>query len=291
MTKATAQEEILFLVRANERISAFQEKDFGEGEDKFEDGGFITKKRHYEILDDYEPAPSFLKSLTNEVLYSESNGEESILHQSFDQSLLEIVESGTEGDQYAYPDKMIKKSSNKETESQDVDPYTHVQKISETDLVPEIIKDSFVPNKNKSRNDGIDDLVDDNPLKDMLAKQQFKAGKTLQALNSSLGYNDSDLTGLNSYQYDKIGSSIDIERRIQHSIHSRQLQPTNTSQKLHSSRVNAYAGYEIINNLYRENSFEEIGSSKMNKSSIIHKSQSSKTSMISQDKNPNSFGM
>lgn len=119
----------------------------------------------------------------------------------------------------------------------------HVQKISETDLVPEIIKDSFAPSKNKkSRNDGMEDIIDDNPLKDMLPKQQFKAGKTLQALNSSLGYNDSDLTGLHSYQYDKLGSSLDIERRIQHTIHSRQLQPTNTSQKLHSSRLNAYTG-------------------------------------------------
>lgn len=122
------------------------------------------------------------------------------------------------------------------------DAYMHVQKIGESELVPEIIKDSFAPNKKKSRNEGADDIIDDNSLKDMLPKQQFKAGKTLQALNSSLGYNESDLTGLHSYQYDKLGSSLDIERRIQHTIHSRQLQPTNTSQKLHSSRLNAYTG-------------------------------------------------
>lgn len=82
MTKATTQEEVLFLVRANERISSFQEKDLAVGEEKFEDGGFITNRRHYEILDDYEPAPAFIKTLTNEILYLDSTGEESLISEN-----------------------------------------------------------------------------------------------------------------------------------------------------------------------------------------------------------------
>lgn len=109
MTKATSQEEILFLVRANERISAFQERDLIEGDEKFEDGGFITKKRHYEILDDYEPAPSFLKSLTNEILYMESNDDQSILHQSFGQSFFEDAEIKNEDELNINTDKQISK--------------------------------------------------------------------------------------------------------------------------------------------------------------------------------------
>lgn len=82
MTKATSQEELLFLVRANERISTFQEKDKIVGEDKFEDGGFITNRRHYEILDDYEPAPAFIKTLTNEILYLDSTAEDSLMSEN-----------------------------------------------------------------------------------------------------------------------------------------------------------------------------------------------------------------
>lgn len=82
MTKATSQEEVLFLVRANERISAFQEKDLLEEDEKYEDGGFITKKRHYEILDDYEPAPAFLKALTNEILYLDQTDPEMLTNES-----------------------------------------------------------------------------------------------------------------------------------------------------------------------------------------------------------------
>lgn len=104
MTKATSQEEVLFLVRANERISAFQEKDLLQDDEKFEDGGFITKRRHYEILDDYEPAPAFLKAMTNEILYLD--------HQKSDADMMENVES-------EHPSDYLFSNGYKETKSFD----------------------------------------------------------------------------------------------------------------------------------------------------------------------------
>lgn len=233
MTKATTQEEILFLVRANERISAFQENDFPEDQEKFEDGGFITQKRHYEILDDYEPAPSFLKTLTNEILYLEMNEEASIMQDNLSidslgqTSLLETIENN--GRDFVISDIALETSSN-------------IQKIDSTDQVPDIIKDSLVPNRGKSRNEGLEDYIEDKgSLSDIIIKHQIKSGKTVTAMNSS-GYGGSQFTKLTSNKLDHLGSSLDMERRTQYNLHSRQVQPTNTSQKIISSRLNAYTG-------------------------------------------------
>lgn len=245
MTKATSQEEILFLVRANERISAFQEKDMAEGDEKFEDGGFITKNRHYEILNDYEPAPSFLKALTNEILYLDSNDDEtnvldsqtlSFADQKFEKNITQIVQSN---EKFSVPDTGVSQS----------DTSIKIQKVSSTDEVPQLIKDTIADAKhNKSRIDDSEDVCeDDQPSfgKNTLLslKQQIGnhgSNQHMVFLNAPGNYKQSDSIGLSSSE--KLGSSMEIDRRLQPNIHSRQVQPSNTSQKLLSSRINAYAG-------------------------------------------------
>ena len=150
MTKATSQEEILFLVRANERISTFQEKDMLEGEEKFEDGGFITQKRHYEILDDYEPAPSFLKTLTNEILYLDGGGDDTLLHESKNWQLLD----DNNKEIYEYPNK-------DKLPVADQDSYLPIQKINSTDQVPELIKYTLAEQREGNKPDNCEDIGDD----------------------------------------------------------------------------------------------------------------------------------
>lgn len=242
MTKATSQEEILFLVRANERISAFQERDLVESEEKFEDGGFITKKRHYEILNDYEPAPSFLKTLTNEILYLDHCEDElnTIEHSGFtigenyDKNIAEVVQ------------KIETLSIPNSNDNSNNDKYSKIQKVRSIDDVPEIINDNLDNTQDRSKHDASEDIGDDdqpsfgkNTL--MNIKQQITHGKSAHNLNASGNYQQLDALTLGSSSFDKLGSSMDVDRRIQPNIHSRQVQPSNTSQKLHSSRVNAYA--------------------------------------------------
>lgn len=232
MTKATSQEEILFLVRANERISAFQEKDMIEGDEKFEDGGFITKQRHYEILDDYEPAPAFLKAMTNEILYLEQQDEESWMHDSNNMQLLS--DNYNETTDYLNSDNLCIPKQ----ESEDIGSYLHLQKINSYDQVPELIKDTLAENLQRARENEYEDIGDDtNPS---FSKKTLVSLKQA-SLNATSDYDKLEPLALSSYQYDKLGSSLDIERRLQHNIHGRQVQPSNTSQKLLSSRINAYA--------------------------------------------------
>lgn len=221
MTRATTQEEILFLVRANERISAFQEQETGE--DKFEDGGFITSKRHYEILDDYEPAPSFMKTLTNEILYLDSGEEDSVLDlQATTEELMSLPKNSTQ------------------------DSYLHVQNINSGSEVPSLIKDSLRETRKESGK--FVDLIDVSEHPSLsksgaLSSRQMTSGQTLQTQNSSSGYGKMESPRV-SVQKNRSGNSQkDIDRRIQPNIHSRQVQPSNTSQKILSSRINTFAGY------------------------------------------------
>lgn len=39
-------------------------------------GGFLSKHPHYEVLNDYEPAPAFLKAMTNEMIYIDPDEED-----------------------------------------------------------------------------------------------------------------------------------------------------------------------------------------------------------------------
>jgi hypothetical protein len=244
MTKATSQEEVLFLVRANERISAYQENDLPEDDEKFEDGGFITKNRHYEILNDYEPAPSFLKTLTNEILYLDSCEDEidtlenqsiALMSRKCDDNIASMVSN-------------IDRLSIPECGHSNNESYGKIQKVNSSDQVPQLIKDTLADVKAKTHRDVSEDVGDDdgpsfgkNTLLNL--KQQINHGKSAQNLNVSSQYQQLDSSmGLSSTQQDKMGSSMDIDRRLQHSIHSRQVQPTNTSQKLLSSRINAYEG-------------------------------------------------
>lgn len=199
MTKATSQEEVLFLVRANERISAFQEKDLLDTEEKFEDGGFITNKRHYEILDDYEPAPSFLKAITNEILYLEEE-EDEILDDSYSKRL--FSESNLHSTDY---DEHFQDSLN---------PYLHIQKINTTDQVPGLIKDSFDELKPR-KTDSYHEF--NHKLKSTLGKGKISSGRVKTArernLNKTGEYGRRDPMGLSSRTHDKLGTSLDRDNR------------------------------------------------------------------------------
>lgn len=198
MTKATSQEEVLFLVRANERISAFQEKDLLDTEEKFEDGGFITNKRHYEILDDYEPAPSFLKALTNEILYLDHE-EDEILNDSYTQNLFNEIEG-----QRDFLDK---------TEGS-MNPYLHIQKINTTDQVPGIIKDTLAEIKSK-KNESFDELNHQHCSsfgQSTIVSMKGKSAR-IKNLNKTGEYGKSDSMGLNSYAFEKLGASLDPDTR------------------------------------------------------------------------------
>lgn len=104
--------------------------------------------------------------------------------------------------------------------------------------MPELIKDTLAENLQRARETEYEDIGDDtNPS---FSKKTLVSLKQT-SLNATSDYDKLEPLALNSYQYDKLGSSLDIERRLQHSIHGRQVQPSNTSQKLLSSRINAYA--------------------------------------------------
>jgi hypothetical protein len=203
MTKATSQEEILFLVRANERINAFQEKDLLETDEKFEDGGFITNRRHYEILDDYEPAPSFLKALTNEILYLDQPESDELLHDSYGDKL--------------FSDTYIQANDFIENLEGSANPYLHIQKINMMDNVPGLITDSL-DTRHKTRLESYDDLS--NPRlgssgKDSLTSLKQQRSARDKTLNTTGEYAKSDPMGLTGYTYDKLGSTIDQGERKQ----------------------------------------------------------------------------
>ena len=202
MTKATSQEEVLFLVRANERINAFQEKDLLETDEKFEDGGFITTKRHYEILDDYEPAPSFLKSITNEILYLDHE-EDDILNDSYSQKLFsEPVESSMDFVEQA---------------EGTMNPYLHIQKINTTDQVPGLIKDSFAELRPHSKGDASADRAckrnNSSFGKGSISSLKQQKSAREKNLNKTGEYGKVDRMGLTSYTFEKLGTSLDPEIR------------------------------------------------------------------------------
>lgn len=215
MTKATSQEEILFLVRANERISAFQEKDLLEGDEKFEDGGFITRKRHYEVLDDYEPAPSFLKTLTNEILYLESNENDSLLQEANNWNLLDKTYTNSTIDRI---NKLDRLSMAKQDSSGKPEYPAHIQKINSADHVPELIKDTLADQREVSRFSNYGDTTTEedgssysknNTL--ISLKLKINQGKNSHNLNASSGYTQEQRPGMSARQYDKLGSSLDIK--------------------------------------------------------------------------------
>ncbi|CAI2364415.1 unnamed protein product [Moneuplotes crassus] len=198
MTKATTQEEILFLIRANERIRAFQDNDFMDTEEKFEDGGFITNKRHYEILDDYEPAPSFLKALTNEILYLEEE-EDDLMNDSYSHRL--------------FSESNIISSDYDENKHDIVNPYLHVQKINTIDQVPGLIKDTL--DELRSRNESYDEHSYQIVNKIKHKKTESKRIKTARErnLNKTSEYSRHDPMGLTSHTSTKLGTSLDRDNR------------------------------------------------------------------------------
>jgi hypothetical protein len=202
MTKATSQEEILFLVRANERISAFQEKDLIEDDEKFEDGGFITKQRHYEVLDDYEPAPSFLKALTNEILYLDHPEEESLVYQTYSEKLFSEGYNPSQA------------SLEKHNESTQLRSFSKIQKIDSTDQMPSLIKDTLVEIRNKLGQDSydVDEEIPSFGSRELKIKMYPKTSR-VQKLNSTTEYGRSDPMMLTSDQYDKLGMSLDADKR------------------------------------------------------------------------------
>jgi len=248
MTKATSQEEILFLVRANERISLFQERDCIEGDEKFEDGGFITKRRHYEVLNDYEPAPSFMKALTNEILYLDSPDDTSLLYESlvsYDNTL---------------PPKKINMNAQKTTKTITLSNKVVNGSVNCTDQMPGVIKDTLAEIRKQSASEKYDVSDDDPPSFGQKELTSLKNPKLthIKSLNATTEYPRGDPMSLSSYQYDKLGVSVNTDSHMisnalqyspskankckaQHTIHGRQVQPSNTSQKILSSRINAYA--------------------------------------------------
>lgn len=195
MTKATSQEEVLFLVRANERINAFQEKDLLETDEKFEDGGFITNRRHYEILDDYEPAPSFLKALTNEILYLEQPEGDELLHDGYGDNLFNNINT--------YSNDII------ESLEESGNPYLHIQKINMIDQMPGLIKDSLDIQQNY-KNESFDDLENSDlvPLgkSNLVSLKQQRSARD-KTINTTAEYGKSDNMGLESHTFDKLSTS------------------------------------------------------------------------------------
>ena len=248
MTKATSQEEILFLVRANERISLFQERDCIEGDEKFEDGGFITKRRHYEVLNDYEPAPSFMKALTNEILYLDSPDDTSLMYES-----LMSYENPP-------PPQNVHVNAQKTTKTITLSGKGNEGLGNNTDQMPGVIKDTLAQIRKYSASERYDVSDDDPPSFGQKELTSLKNPKLthIKSLNATTEYTRSDPMSLSSYQYDKLGVSVNSDShgisnnmqyspsknskcKPQHTIHGRQVQPSNTSQKILSSRINAYA--------------------------------------------------
>lgn len=199
MGKATSQEEVLFLVRANERISAFQDKDLLDTDEKFEDGGFISNKRHYEILDDYEPAPSFLKALTNEILYLEEEDED-LIDESYSKQL--------------FSESNIPSTDYEEHKHEISSQYLQVKKINTIDQVPGLIKDTLDDLKPQNV-----DFGSEFSHKFKNAMKQPKIGskriKTARErnLNKTGEYGRHDPMGLTSHSIDKLGTSLDRDNR------------------------------------------------------------------------------
>lgn len=162
----------------------------------------------------------------------------------------------------------------------DRDSNIYTQKISSNNEVPELIKNSLSDGNKQQLNDYCEDIADDDQPSFgkgtlMSLKQQINSGITNFNMNASGSYNQLDSAGLSSAQYDKLGSSLDLERRLQPSIHSRQVQPSNTSQKLLSTRINAYTG---------DSSFDQKGQTKLNKASLSGGSSTSLGSKTSRPK-------
>ena len=76
MGKTATNEEILFLMRAHEKIRAMNSNLQDESGESLSIPAILGKRAQLDVLEDLEPSPGFLKTLTNELSMLEPEDEE-----------------------------------------------------------------------------------------------------------------------------------------------------------------------------------------------------------------------
>ena len=221
MNNSTKHEEVLFLIRASEQMKNLQDQEDIESFSCFDYGGFITNKRHYEILNDYEPPPSFMKTLTNEVIYLDKVENAAFSNNSLLKYKEELINP-------KYDHGKTKEGCLKS----DILDSDKKFKLKIPDECGEIITELFKIDKTLSRNEFINSVLN---------KTSNKNQKNLKnVFNSSSNYQDLKFSWFGISKYDKLQSTFSKDAKIKCPLHIRQHQPINTSQKIVSSRNNAY---------------------------------------------------
>ena len=221
------QEEILFLLRSNEKSNTFQPNNWGKGMLIYENNIYSTNKVNSGVFDDYQPAPSFMKALINEEFYyrnlddswlienwSDSKSEEGDVRNKY-----KIVISTQENTKFW--SKAIKNMNNRHDKAHG---KTSISNSSLSTI-----------HKNKSRNDLVDDSLE-NRFKKYLQDNLFEQIKNncISQISFNKSCSESSSFGLIKPVKSQIDSKIYLN------IHNRQLQSSNACPKLKFSRVSAY---------------------------------------------------